>query len=100
MLMEAAVGDIESKDGTFRIVGTDRSMKLTDVAKGFYRPAHLPAQFDVGLEVYYTRVDTKHDPNLVAFNFAGSGGRPVGIYLPSSENVWGSILRLQRNFCP
>jgi carbon-monoxide dehydrogenase large subunit len=50
MMMEAAAGDIEFKDGTFRIVGTDRSMKLTDVARGFYRPAHLPAQFDVGLE--------------------------------------------------
>ena len=50
MMMEAAAGDIEFKDGSFRIVGTDRSMKLTDVAKGFYRPAHLPAQFDVGLE--------------------------------------------------
>jgi carbon-monoxide dehydrogenase large subunit len=50
MMMEAAAGDIEFKDGSFRIVGTDRSMKLTDVARGFYRPAHLPAQFDVGLE--------------------------------------------------
>jgi carbon-monoxide dehydrogenase large subunit len=50
MLMEAAAGDIEFKDGRFRIVGTDRSMALTDVAKAFYRPAMLPPQFDVGLE--------------------------------------------------
>jgi carbon-monoxide dehydrogenase large subunit len=50
MIMEAAAGDIEFKDGSFRIVGTDRAMALTDVAKAFYRPAHLPAQFDVGLE--------------------------------------------------
>lgn len=49
-LMEAAVGDVEFKDGRFSIVGTDRSMALTDVAKAFYRPAHLPPQFDVGLE--------------------------------------------------
>jgi carbon-monoxide dehydrogenase large subunit len=49
-LMEAAVGDVEFKDGRFGIVGTDRSMALTDVAKAFYRPAHLPPQFDVGLE--------------------------------------------------
>jgi carbon-monoxide dehydrogenase large subunit len=49
-LMEAAVGDVEFKDGRFGIVGTDRSMALTDVAKAFYRPAHLPKQFDVGLE--------------------------------------------------
>ena len=49
-LMEAAAGDIEFKDGRFGIVGTDRSMALTDVAKAFYRPAHLPPQFEVGLE--------------------------------------------------
>jgi carbon-monoxide dehydrogenase large subunit len=49
-LMEAAVGDVEFKDGRFSIVGTDRSMALPDVAKAFYRPAHLPPQFDVGLE--------------------------------------------------
>ena len=29
------------------------------------------------------------DATQVAFNFAGAGGRPAGIYLPSSENVWG-----------
>ena len=49
-LMEAAAGDVEFKDGRFGIVGTDRSMALTDVAKAFYRPAHLPPQFEVGLE--------------------------------------------------
>jgi carbon-monoxide dehydrogenase large subunit len=49
-LMEAAVGDVEFKDGRFAIVGTDRSMAMTDVAKAFYRPAHLPPQFEVGLE--------------------------------------------------
>jgi carbon-monoxide dehydrogenase large subunit len=49
-LMEAAVGDIEFKDGRFTIAGTDRSIALTDVAKAFYRPAHLPKQFEVGLE--------------------------------------------------
>jgi carbon-monoxide dehydrogenase large subunit len=49
-LMEAAVGDIEFKNGRFEIVGTDRSMALTDVAKAFFRPAHLPPQFEVGLE--------------------------------------------------
>ena len=49
-LMEASAGDVEFKDGRFSIVGTDRSMALTDVAKAFYRPAHLPPQFEVGLE--------------------------------------------------
>ena len=49
-LMEAAVGDVEFKDGRFGIVGTDRSMALKDVAKAFFRPAHLPKQFEVGLD--------------------------------------------------
>jgi hypothetical protein len=57
-------------------------------------------QFDIGLEVMYTRVETKHDPNQVVYNFAGAGGRAAGTYFPSSENVWSSILRLQRNFWP
>jgi carbon-monoxide dehydrogenase large subunit len=50
MMLEAAAGDIEFKDGSFRIVGTDRELALTNVAKAFYRPAMLPPQFDVGLE--------------------------------------------------
>jgi carbon-monoxide dehydrogenase large subunit len=49
-MLEAAAGDLEFKDGTFRIVGTDRALPLTDVAKAFYRPVMLPPQFDVGLE--------------------------------------------------
>ena len=49
-LMEASPGDIEFKDGEFRIVGTDRKMPLTEVAKAFYRPVFLPPQFGVGLE--------------------------------------------------
>ena len=39
-------------------------------------------QFDIGLEVFYTRVETKHDPNQIVFNFAGAGGRPAGVVLP------------------
>jgi carbon-monoxide dehydrogenase large subunit len=49
-LMEAAPGDIEFKDGAFRIAGTDRAMPLAEVAKAFYRPMGLPKQFGVGLE--------------------------------------------------
>ena len=50
MILEAAAGDLEFKDGSFRIVGTDRALPLTEVAKAFYRPVMLPPQFDVGLE--------------------------------------------------
>jgi aerobic carbon-monoxide dehydrogenase large subunit len=50
MMLEAAAGDVEFKDGSFRIVGTDRALPLPDVAKAFYRPVFLPPQFDLGLE--------------------------------------------------
>jgi carbon-monoxide dehydrogenase large subunit len=49
-LMEAAVGDVEFKDGRFGIVGTDRSMALTDVAKAFYRPVGPTTKFGTGLD--------------------------------------------------
>ena len=43
MMMEAAAGDIEFKDGSFRIVGTDRAMPLTDVAQGVLSPGDAAA---------------------------------------------------------
>jgi len=49
-ILEAAASDLEFKDGSFRIVGTDRVLPLTEVATAFYRPVMLPPQFDVGLE--------------------------------------------------
>jgi hypothetical protein len=36
----------------------------------------------------------------MVFNFAGAGGRAAGVYFPASDGVFGSILRLQRNFWP
>jgi hypothetical protein len=57
-------------------------------------------QFDIGLEVTYSRLETRNDANQVVLNFAGAGGRPAGAYSPSSESVWSSLLRLQRNFWP
>ena len=50
MMMEAAAGDIEFKNGSFHIVGTDRSLPLTAVAQSLHRPMFLPPQFEVGLE--------------------------------------------------
>jgi len=83
---------------TAGIPGCDPDFNVWNVGvRTIWNPA---PQFDIGLEVMYTRVETKHDPNTAVFNFAGSGGRPAGIYFPSSENVWSSILRLQRNFWP
>jgi len=49
-LMEAAAGDVEFKDGQFRIVGTDKSMGMMDVAKAFYYRMGITDKFGVGLE--------------------------------------------------
>ncbi len=50
MMLEAAVTDLEFKDGSFHIVGTDRALPLTAVAQSLHRPMFLPPQFEVGLE--------------------------------------------------
>jgi carbon-monoxide dehydrogenase large subunit len=48
-MMEAAEGDVEFKDGTFTIAGTDRSMKIHDVAKAAFQLDKLPAGMEPGL---------------------------------------------------
>jgi hypothetical protein len=84
--------------GATVVAGCDPDFNVWAVGtRTIWNPA---PQFDIGLEVMYTRVETKFDPNQVVLNFAGSGGRAAGVYFPSSENVWASILRLQRNFWP
>jgi aerobic carbon-monoxide dehydrogenase large subunit len=50
MMLEASAGDLEFKDGSFHIVGTDRSLPLPAVAQSLHRPMFLPPQFEVGLE--------------------------------------------------
>ena len=62
-LMEAAPVDIEFKEGKFQVVGTSRSMSLTDVAKAFYRPMGLPPEFGVGLEASGS-YSTEPSPNF------------------------------------
>ena len=50
-LMEADAADIEFKDGSFRVVGTDKAITITDVAKATYAPmGPLTDKFGVGLE--------------------------------------------------
>jgi hypothetical protein len=84
--------------GATVVAGCDPDWNIWAVGvRTIWNPA---PQFDIGLDVFYTRLETKSDPTQVVLNFAGAGGRPVGVYFPSSENVWGSILRLQRNFWP
>ncbi len=50
-MMEADATDIEFKDGQYRVVGTDKALAITDVAKAAYAPAGpLTEKFGVGLE--------------------------------------------------
>ncbi len=49
-LLETATADLEFVDGAFVVAGTDRAMALTEVARAFYRPLGLPAEFGIGLE--------------------------------------------------
>ena len=37
-MMEADAGDIEFKDGTFKVAGTDKAIPLTEVAKASFAP--------------------------------------------------------------
>jgi carbon-monoxide dehydrogenase large subunit len=50
-MMEADEGDLEFKDGTFRVTGTDKSIALVDVAKASYAPmGPLTQKFGIGLD--------------------------------------------------
>jgi carbon-monoxide dehydrogenase large subunit len=49
-LMEVSPKDLAFEAGKFTVSGTDKSMPLIDVAKAFFRPVGLPAQFGVGLD--------------------------------------------------
>src|SRR6266508_3833831 len=49
-LMEADAADIEFKDGQYRVVGTDKAIGISDVAKAAYAPAGpITEKFGVGL---------------------------------------------------
>ncbi len=54
-VMEAAAGDIEYADATFRIVGTDRKMSLFEVAKAAKDAKNVPPGETPGLDDDYTR---------------------------------------------
>jgi carbon-monoxide dehydrogenase large subunit len=49
-LMEASPKDIEFQAGRFTVVGTDRSLPLTEVARAFFRPAGPTTRFGTGLD--------------------------------------------------
>ena len=49
-LLEAAAADLEFREGKFGVVGTDRGIPLTEVAKAFYRPVGPTTKFGIGLD--------------------------------------------------
>ena len=49
-LLEASAKDIEFEGGRFAVVGTDRAIAMTDVAKAFFRPAGPTTKFGTGLD--------------------------------------------------
>jgi carbon-monoxide dehydrogenase large subunit len=50
VLMEAAPADIEFKAGTYTVVGTDKKMSISDVARAFFAPAGPVLKFGLGLD--------------------------------------------------
>jgi hypothetical protein len=55
--------------------------------------------FDVGLEVMYSKIDTKWNGTAVLPAFA-AGARPAGLYNLTDEGIWSAMIRFQRNFWP
>ncbi|MEK9683704.1 MAG: xanthine dehydrogenase family protein molybdopterin-binding subunit [Rhodospirillaceae bacterium] len=51
--LEAAEADIEFLDGIFKVVGTDRTISLIEVAKTSYQPGRLPPEIEPGLDAIY-----------------------------------------------
>ena len=49
-LLEASAKDIEFQAGKFTVVGTDRSLPMTDVAKAFFRPVGPTTKLGTGLD--------------------------------------------------
>ena len=49
-LMEAAPSDIEFKAGTYTVIGTDKRMSISDVARAFFAPAGPVLKFGLGLD--------------------------------------------------
>ena len=48
-ILEAAVGDIACEDGDFKIVGTDKSINIHEIAKIAYNPMRMPKGIEPGL---------------------------------------------------
>lgn len=61
--MEASTADIEYADGSFKIVGTDRTMSLFDVTKPANNSKHVPKGEKPGLDEFTRTPATDTFPN-------------------------------------
>jgi carbon-monoxide dehydrogenase large subunit len=48
-LLEAAEGDVEFDDGSYRVAGTDRAIPFAEVARAAFMPGKLPTDIEIGL---------------------------------------------------
>ncbi|HXQ52650.1 MAG TPA: xanthine dehydrogenase family protein molybdopterin-binding subunit [Stellaceae bacterium] len=60
--MEAAEGDIEFADGSFRVAGTDKAVSLKEMAQAAFIPSRLPKGLETGL--YETASFSPEIPNF------------------------------------
>jgi aerobic carbon-monoxide dehydrogenase large subunit len=62
-MLEAAEGDVEFKDGVFRVKGTDREVSFREVAKASYNGMGPPSEFGIGLSGVGTHLGPNTFPN-------------------------------------
>jgi carbon-monoxide dehydrogenase large subunit len=87
-LMEAAMNDIEFRNGKFTVVGTDKAIAMTDVAKAFYAPAGPVLRFGLGLEASgsYTGAPGGARGRFTA-GLPRARAKPYGRMLPMTRRV-------------
>src|SRR3546814_3969985 len=70
-LMEASESDIEFKDGTFRVAGTDKSIDFAQVALTAYVPHKFPHEaLEPGLEEQRSEEHTSELQSLMRSSYA------------------------------
>jgi carbon-monoxide dehydrogenase large subunit len=62
-MLEVAESDVEFDGGEFRVAGTDRSLRLTEVAQQSYAGMGVPAEFGIGLDGAGTYAGAPSYPN-------------------------------------
>ena len=55
-VLEAAIDDLEFNDGVFRVVGTDRQIGISEIARIAYRIGALPSGMEPGLGALHTHI--------------------------------------------